>query len=219
MIRLDIQKPILSVYGTLTLRVNADVKRGAFVVMMGESGAGKSTLLRVIAGLEAAQGRIEVDGEVWLEGSKALPPQQRHVGMVFQDFALFEHMSVKQNLLFVNPDNALAEELLDALEIAPLATQRASHLSGGQKQRVALARALMRRPKVLLLDEPLSSLDPRMRRKSAALIRTLHERFAMTTLMVSHDVAEAKRLASDVWFLERGGITRCEPDELERCLQ
>ena len=219
MIRLDIQKPIRSVYGTLTLRVNADVKRGAFVVMMGESGAGKSTLLRVIAGLEAAQGRIEVDGEVWLDGSKALPPQRRHVGMVFQDFALFEHMSVKQNLLFVNPDNALAEELLEALEIAPLATQRASHLSGGQKQRVALARALMRRPKVLLLDEPLSSLDPRMRRKSAALIRTLHERFAMTTLMVSHDENEAAMLADEIWFVEHSSIVRCQPDAIERYIR
>ena len=143
---------------------------------------------------------------MWQDTHKTLPIQQRNVGFVFQDYALFDNMSVKENLLFVNPDTALADELLEMMEIVPIAQRNVTKLSGGQKQRVALARALMRRPKLLLMDEPLSALDPRMRRKLSRQIIALHERFGMTTLMVSHDVTEAKTMATRLWFVESGSV-------------
>ena len=219
MIELEVSKTIHTAQGRQELCVNRRVNRGQFVVMMGQSGAGKSTLLRIIAGLERSKGRIVVDGERWQEDAFLLPPQKRSVGFVFQDYALFEHMSVKRNLTFVNPDEALAESLLQQLEIEGLRDRKASLLSGGQKQRVALARALMRRPKVLLLDEPLSSLDPRMRRKAAELIKELHERFEMTTLMVSHDVLESQMLADTIWFVQNGTVQACSPEKLNECLR
>ena len=206
MLRMHIEKPLHGSSGAMTLSVNQEVDKGDFVVIMGESGAGKSTLLRIIAGLEKAQGEITLDGAVWQDARKTLPIQQRNVGFVFQDYALFDNMSVKENLLFVNPDTPLADELLEMMEIAPIAQRNVTKLSGGQKQRVALARALMRRPKLLLMDEPLSALDPRMRRKLSRQIIALHERFGMTTLMVSHDVTEAKAMATRLWFVESGSV-------------
>ena len=216
MISLDMVKTIHGATGEMTLRVNASAKQGEFVVIMGESGAGKSTLLRIIAGLEAATGRIVVHDEVWLEEDRSLPLQRREVGFVFQDYALFDNMSVKENLLYVNSDETLAQELMGMMEIEGMAKRNVRRLSGGQKQRVALARALMRRPKVLLMDEPLSSLDPRMRHKLAQKIAQLHKRFGMTTLMVSHDVTEAGRLADRIWFIEEGRLEAYGTDILER---
>jgi molybdate transport system ATP-binding protein len=215
MVLLDLEKELYGSEGKMHLRLTQRVNRGDFVVIMGESGAGKSTLLRVIAGLESAQGSIIVDGEVWQEKQKVLPVQQRSVGFVFQDFALFDNMSVKENLLFVNRDKVLAEELLEMMEIEGLSGRNVQMLSGGQKQRVALARALMRRPKLLLMDEPLSALDPRMRRKLREKIRELHERFGMTTLMVSHDITEARVLANRLWFVEKGSVNAYGLDYLD----
>ncbi len=215
MIKMALQKDLHGSEGLMTLSVKQSVNRGDFIVIMGESGAGKSTLLRMLAGLEAAKGFVEVDGEVWQDEKNRLPIQQRSVGFVFQDFALFDNMSVKENLTFVSPDNPLAEELLEIMEIEKLRDRSVLLLSGGQKQRVALARALMRRPKLLLMDEPLSSLDPRMRHKLSEKIKELHERFGMTTLMVSHDVAEAKRLATRLWFVENAEVTEYPLDYLE----
>jgi molybdate transport system ATP-binding protein len=142
--------------------------------------------------------------------------QRRSVGFVFQDFALFDNMSVKENLLFVNSDTTLAEELLEMIEIEKLADRNVQMLSGGQQQRVALARALMRRPKLLLMDEPLSALDPRMRRKLREKIAELHVRFGMTTLMVSHDITEARVLANRLWFVEKGSVQEYGLDYLDR---
>jgi len=206
MIHINIEKTLQGSNGKMTLSVNMSVNQGDFVVIMGESGTGKSTLLRCLAGLETAEGSIIVEEDVWQGHAETLPIQQRNVGFVFQDYALFDNMSVKENLLFVNSDAALAEELLEMMEITGLSERNVHFLSGGQKQRVALARALMRRPKLLLMDEPLSSLDPRMRRKLSQKIKELHKRFGMTTLMVSHDVNEAKNLANRVWFIESGRV-------------
>ncbi len=206
MLKMAFSRKLYGSNGEMTLSVNMDVKRGDFVVIMGESGAGKSTLLRTLAGLEDAKGSITFEDEVWLGKRRRMAVQQRNVGFVFQDYALFENMSVKENLLFVNPDNDFAQTLLEMMEIVPIAHRNVQQLSGGQKQRVALARALMRRPRLLLMDEPLAALDPRMRRKLTGLIKTLHERFGMTTLMVSHDIGEAKRLADRLWFVENGQV-------------
>jgi molybdate transport system ATP-binding protein len=206
MIELSLEKKLFGSRGAMTLKMSATLKRGTFVVIMGESGAGKSTLLRTIAGLESAKGSLVVHGEVWQDETTLLPIQQREVGFLFQDYALFENMSVEENLLFVKENRPFAKELLEMMEIEGLATRNVTTLSGGQKQRVALARALMRRPKLLLLDEPFSSLDPRMRKKLTQKIKAIHTHFGTTTLMVSHDVSEAKALADEVWFVQEGEI-------------
>jgi len=206
MITFTLKKELQGVEGVLPLNVKQHVNCGDFVVIMGESGAGKSTLLRMLAGLEEGEGEIKVGDDYWQQGKKQLPVQQREVGFVFQDYALFDNMSVKENLLFVNPDIPRADALLEMMEIRGLSERSVQRLSGGQKQRVALARALMRDSKLLLMDEPLSSLDPRMRHKLAVQIKALHQRFGLTTLMVSHDVAEAKRLANRLWFVEEGKL-------------
>ena len=206
MMTFDLRKKIQGSQGEILLRANQSLSTGDFVVIMGESGAGKSTLLRILAGLEKAEGFLRVNDVFWLDGNKRLPAQDRNVGFVFQDYALFEHMSVIGNLLFVNHDKKKAQKLLEMMELEGLSNRNVQQLSGGQKQRVALARALMQESKLLLMDEPLSSLDPRMRHKLALLIKTLHHDLGLTTLMVSHDVAQARRLANRLWFIEDGGL-------------
>jgi len=206
MIEIDIQKELLGAAGAMTLQIKMEIEPGSFVALMGESGSGKTTILRILAGLEEAKGRIAVDGESWLKGQDALPPQKRKIGFVFQDYALFENMTVRGNLLFVQNDPVLCEELLALTNLTELSDRYPATLSGGQKQRVALCRALMGRPGLLLLDEPLSALDPAMRSRLQHDILTLHKRFGTTTLMVSHDPAEIYRLADRVVKLRHGRI-------------
>ncbi len=208
MISLKIRKPLIGSGGEMLLDVALEIEKGAFVALAGPSGSGKTTLLRILAGLEEAQGRIEVEGETWLEGKRSLAPRHRGIGFVFQDYALFENMSVEENLLFVRKDRELAEELLEMTGLTELRRRLPGTLSGGQKQRVALCRALMNRPKLLLMDEPLSALDPQMRAKLQDDILALHKAFGTTTLMVSHDPSEIYRLVGRVVVLEHGGIIR-----------
>ena len=202
MIKIEIEKKLYGSQGDMVLSVDLNIQKGEFVALMGESGAGKTTLLRVLAGLESMDGEIAVEGKSW----KNVAPQQREIGFVFQDYALFENMTVEENLLFVNPDKKLASELLTLTELTALKSRNVSGLSGGQKQRVALGRALMKKPKILLMDEPLSALDPTMRSKLQREIKQLHERFGMTTIMVSHDIHEVFKLASRVLLLEEGKV-------------
>ena len=192
------------------LNVKLKIPYGAFVGLMGASGSGKTTLLRILAGLEEAQGSIVVGNEVWLEGKKSLPPQKRSIGFVFQEYALFENMRVIENLLYVQRDERLAKRLLEMTHMQALADAYPAQLSGGQKQRVALARALMRKPKILLLDEPFSALDASMRSKLQEEIKTLHEEFGTTTIMVSHDRRELTRLAQRIYTLEEGKLVDVE---------
>ncbi len=207
MVDIKITKRLHGARGEMELSVNLTLSAGSFTALTGPSGSGKSTLLRILAGLESADGEIKVSQKRWLANNKSLPPQQRDVGLLFQDYALFEHMSVRQNLLFVQKDPALADALLESTGLSELANRRPAYLSGGQKQRVALCRALMRRPKLLLLDEPLSALDPAMRLTLQHEILKLHREFGTTTLMVSHDPAEIYRMAQRVIRLENGKIT------------
>ena len=208
MIELDISKPLEGAAGAMTLRVRTTVEEGSFIAISGESGSGKTTLLRVLAGLERAEGRIVVNQEVWQEGRRFLPPQKRRIGFVFQEYALFENMTVLQNLLFVADDRKLADELLAMTDLSDMADRLPTTLSGGQQQRVALCRAMMNRPKLLLMDEPLSALDPKMRSRLQFDILRLHKHFGTTTLMVSHDPAEIYRLADRVLELHRGHIVQ-----------
>jgi molybdate transport system ATP-binding protein len=177
------------------------------VAIVGPSGAGKSTLLRAIAGLvKPHAGRVTLGEEVWLDRARGidLAPEDRSVGMVFQQYALFPHLSVQRNVEFGG--KARATELLQRLGIAHLAAARPRQLSGGERQRVALARALAHDPKVLLLDEPLSALDPHtrdvVRRELAGHLAGL----ALPTLLVTHDVADAIVLADRIGVIREGRI-------------
>ena len=206
MIHLSIQKKLQGAEENMKLEAAFSVQEGEFIALRGKSGSGKTTLLRILAGLEDAQGEIIVENETWLSKVATLPPQKRCIGFVFQDYALFENMTIEQNLLFVQKDKALAAHLLELTELTALKERYPNALSGGQKQRVSIARALMKRPKILLLDEPLSALDPQMRNKLQNELLTLHKEFGTTTIMVSHDPSEIYKLASRVIELENGKI-------------
>ncbi len=206
MIKIDINKKLHGAKGEMDLNVNLEINEGDFLALAGKSGSGKTTLLRILAGLESSSGVIHIGDEVWQDEKFSLAPQKRKIGFVFQDYALFPNMTVEENLLFVQNDKALAKQLLEVTELSELAKRRPSTLSGGQKQRVSLCRALMNRPKLLLMDEPLSALDPAMRTKLQNEILTLHKEFGTTTIMVSHDPSEIYRLSSRVVVLEQGRV-------------
>lgn len=206
MIKIDINKKLHGASGDMNLSVSLSVKDNEFVALSGKSGSGKTTLLRILAGLEESDGVIEVDGEVWQNSKRSLSPQKRRIGFVFQDYALFPNMSVLENLLYVVKDRNLAERLLEITELRELRNRLPNTLSGGQKQRVSLCRAMMNRPKLLLMDEPLSALDSEMRMKLQREIKLLHEEFGTTTIIVSHDASEIYRLASRVVVLDVGKV-------------
>ena len=206
MIKIDITKKLHGSNGEMDLNVDLTIQSGDFVALSGQSGSGKTTLLRILAGLEEAQGNIEVEEEFWLKPKFCLPPQKRKIGFVFQDYALFPNMSVQENLLYVSKDYALAKQLLEMTNLSELSKRMPNSLSGGQKQRVSLCRALMNRPKILLMDEPLSALDPHMRTKLQNEILTLHKEFGTTTIMVSHDPSEMYRLSNRVIVLNNGKV-------------
>ena len=202
MLHIHINKVLHGSQGEMSLEVNLDINEGEFVVLMGESGAGKTTLLRVLAGLEKSEGSIRVEGKSW----KEMSPQKREIGFVFQDYALFENMSVKENLLFVRKDKALAEKLLTLTELTALSSRNVKSLSGGQKQRVSLCRAMMNKPKLLLMDEPLSALDANMRKRLQSEIAKFHSAFGTTTIMVSHDTEASYALADRIIVLSQGKV-------------
>jgi molybdate transport system ATP-binding protein len=206
MISLNIKKELHGSNGVMNLDINLSLQNGEFVALSGASGSGKTTLLRVLAGLEEAFGEIIVDDEIWLNEKIKKPIQKRDIGFVFQDYALFPNLSVIDNLLYVKKDKDLAKQLLSLTDLYELKNRYPNSLSGGQKQRVSLCRALMKRPKILLMDEPLSALDPHMRLKLQDEILTLHKEFKTTTIMVSHDPSEMYKLASRVLVLKDGKI-------------
>ena len=207
MISLNIKKELHGSNGVMNLDINLSLQNGEFVALSGDSGSGKTTLLRVLAGLEEAFGEIIVDGEIWLNEKIKKPIQKRDIGFVFQDYALFPNLSVIDNLLYVKKDKDLAKQLLSLTDLYELKNRYPNSLSGGQKQRVSLCRALMKKPKILLMDEPLSALDPNMRNKLQNEILTLHKEFKTTTIMISHDPSEIYKLASRVLVLSNGKIT------------
>ena len=206
MIKIDIQKMLHGSNGQMNLQVDLNINEGDFIALAGRSGSGKTTLLRILAGLENAKGEIKVGEETWQDKLTCKAVQKRGIGFVFQDYALFPNMSVIENLLYVAKDRDLAKHLLRLTELEELQNRMPSTLSGGQQQRVSLCRALMKRPKMLLMDEPLSALDPSMRAKLQQEILLLHREFETTTIMVSHDPSEMYRLANRVVVLENGKI-------------
>jgi spermidine/putrescine ABC transporter ATP-binding subunit len=193
--------------------VSLSVEDGEFVTLLGPSGCGKSTLLRMIGGFEEPTA-----GSVHLAGRDVTwePPYRREVNMVFQDYALFPHMTVGQNIAYglkmagMNRATARARaaEALDLVGLPDKIDQRPHQLSGGQRQRIALARAIVRRPKVLLLDEPLSALDARMRDQMRIELKHLHEKVGITFIMVTHDQEEALTMSDRIVVMERGRVAQ-----------
>ncbi len=194
------------------LQVNLSIKEGLFLSVFGQSGAGKTTLLKILAGLESVDsGLIRMGSKTWLDSGKALPPQKRKIGYVFQDYALFPNMTVWQNLKYGLPkgeSTRIIFELMEVLNIENLKKRKPGSLSGGEKQRVAIARSLVRKPNLLLLDEPLSSVDLQNRRAIQEYISHIHQHFQLTTIMVSHDVSDIYRMSDRVIEIENGRIIR-----------
>ena len=187
--------------------------RGQWLALLGPSGAGKTTLLRLLAGLTPADaGSIHAGGACWLDSARGinLPTRQRRIGFVFQDHALFPHMSVRGNVAFARPRGsapARIDELLALVGLAGLAERRPAQLSGGQQQRLALARALATDARLLLLDEPLSALDSALRADMQALLQDVRQRGLVdAAILVTHDGDEAGRLCDRQVRLEHGRI-------------
>ena len=212
MINIDIIKTLHGSNGNMPLDVNITIEKGEFVALTGVSGSGKTTLLRIIAGLEDVDdGSIVVNKSTWVDTYNTklfTSTQKRNIGYLFQDYALFPNMTVLKNLTFVNDDIKLAYKLLELVNLKELKDRKPSSLSGGQKQRIALCRALMNKPRLLLLDEPLSALDVNMRKKLQEDIKCFHDEFDMTTIMVSHDPSEIYKLSSRVILLDYGIIVK-----------
>lgn len=211
MININVSKKLQGAEKEIDFSIDCEFKKGEFWTLFGKSGIGKTTFLRMIAGLEKPDtGIIKIDDEVWFDSYKHinLPPQKRRVGFVFQSYALFENMSVIENIYFAQQtkDEKKAKQILEKMEITKLANRNPSTLSGGQRQRVALARAIALEPKILLLDEPLSALDQATRVKLQDELKNIHDKFHLTTLLVSHDRSEVFKLSNFVIWLKDGRV-------------
>ncbi|MFA9431209.1 ABC transporter ATP-binding protein [Egicoccus sp. AB-alg2] len=201
-------------------RVDLDIRSGEFITLLGASGSGKSTLLNILAGfVPPTAGAVEVDGR----DLTRVPPSKRDLGMVFQHYALFPHMSVFDNVAFPLRRRRVEKaqvrrrvfEALDTVELAHLAERRPSELSGGQQQRVAFARAIVFHPRVLLMDEPLGALDKRLREQLQLEIKRLHRELGITFVFVTHDQQEALAMSDRIALLRDGRVVQVgEPVEL-----
>ncbi len=196
-------------------RVSIDIARGEFFSLLGPSGCGKTTLLRMLAGFEfPTMGEIFIDGQAM----SSVAPNHRPVNMVFQNYAIFPHLNVKKNIGYSLIQDKLSKKEVDArvgdmLELIKLPgyEERASHeLSGGERQRVALARALIRRPKVLLLDEPLGALDKKLREEMQVELRQLQRTVGITFVFVTHDQEEALTMADRVAVMGKGKLVQVD---------
>ena len=214
MIDFELHKKLIASGGEMALDISIHIEKGQLVTIFGPSGAGKTSILRMLSGLmKPDKGMIRVGNETWFDSraKRSMRPQERSVGFLFQDYALFPNMTVRENLEYAmqrDQDMHDIDTLIDMVELRSLQDRRPETLSGGQKQRVALARTLVRNPSILLLDEPLSALDYEMRAKLQQYILDIHDRFNLTTILVSHDISEIIRLSDIVVELDKGKITR-----------
>jgi molybdate transport system ATP-binding protein len=212
-LQLHLQRP------TFALEVNLNLPANGITVLFGPSGSGKTSLLRCVAGLERATGRVTCGGEVWQDSARQLftPTWQRALGYVFQEASLFEHLDVRQNLHYGlrRTGNRSQGDVLGAalqlLGIEHLLERAVGSLSGGERQRVAIARALATQPKLLLLDEPLASLDVARRREVLPWLERLRAELKIPMLYVTHSVDELARLADHLVMLEAGQVRACGP--------
>lgn len=210
MIEFNLKKELVGIEGRFNLDVSFSIEEFSFSIIFGKSGAGKTTILRMIAGLiEPEDGYIKTKDIYWFNKKDKinLPVQKRKIGYVFQEYALFPNMNVKNNLNYAlenKKDKNYVDEILELFNLKNLAHIYPDKLSGGQKQKVALARAIVRKPDLLLLDEPLSALDLENRNKLQDELKIIHEKFKITTIMITHDLSEVFRLANKVFLLENG---------------
>ncbi|MBX2858405.1 MAG: sn-glycerol-3-phosphate ABC transporter ATP-binding protein UgpC [Cellvibrionaceae bacterium] len=193
--------------------VDIQVEQGEFAVIVGPSGCGKSTLLRMIAGLEdITSGELKIGGKV----VNHVSPDKRGIAMVFQSYALYPHMTVAENIGFalslqkVNKADIAArvKEAAEMLELSPLLKRKPAELSGGQRQRVAIGRAIVKRPQLILFDEPLSNLDAKLRVQMRAELMRLHREFGSTVIYVTHDQVEAMTMAQKIIVLNQGVVAQ-----------
>jgi putative spermidine/putrescine transport system ATP-binding protein len=200
--------------------LNLDIARGEFLTMLGPSGSGKTTTLMMLAGFEPA-----THGEIFLKGSPInnVPPHKRGIGMVFQNYALFPHMTVAENLAFPlqvrnlsKPEiDARVKKILDMVQLPNMALRRPGQLSGGQQQRVAVARALVFEPDLVLMDEPLGALDKQLREQMQYEIKHIHDRLGVTVVYVTHDQSEALTMSNRIAVFNDGVVQQLStPDEL-----
>ena len=210
MINFSLQKILHTAEGEMQLNVNANIESGKFVSLYGASGVGKTAILRMLAGfMKPDNGFIRVNNAIWFDASRKinLDPQHRKIGFVFQDYALFPNMNVRENITFAlskNEPKDIVDELLEVTRLSNLAARKIQALSGGQQQRVALARAIAKKPSILLLDEPLSAIDNAMRLQLQDTLLEIHKRYALTTVLVSHNANEIIKLSEKVIHLEQG---------------
>ena len=200
--------------------INLDIRPGEFITLLGPSGCGQTTTLRMIAGFEdATSGQVMLDGENMV----VVPPNRRPMSMVFQSYALFPHLSVRENVAYgLRLRKKSAEEIKEEVDIAlaamnltAMADRAPSQLSGGQQQRVALARAMVVRPKVLLFDEPLSNLDAKLRVKMRVEIRRMQKRLGISSVYVTHDQSEAMAMSDRIVVMNSGRIEQVDtPEEI-----
>ena len=193
--------------------INFEIEKGKFYTLLGPSGCGKTTIVRIIAGFTDVS-----NGKVTLNGADVtnLPPNKRKVNTVFQDYALFPHMNVFENIAFglrlkKTPENIIKEKVADALKMVQLSgyeNREISQMSGGQQQRVAIARALVNEPEVLLLDEPLSALDLKLRTDMQYELRELQQRLGITFIFVTHDQEEALAMSDEIFVMSKGEIVQ-----------
>jgi iron(III) transport system ATP-binding protein len=194
---------------------NLNLEKGEIFALLGDSGSGKSSALRFIAGLDNAdKGRVELDGrQLSIGGKHQITPELREVGMVFQDYALFPHMNVEKNITFgisnqpKSEQQARVKELLSLIGLEGIEKKYPHQLSGGEQQRVALARALAPSPKLLLLDEPFSSLDKNHRNQLVSQVRSILKKAQVTSILVTHDEDEANALADKVGIIQNKKLT------------
>ncbi len=213
-------KNVSKKYGDLAVLkdISLNIQDGSFVTLLGPSGCGKSTLLKCIAGLMPIE-----SGHIYF-GSKDvthMPPQKRNIGMVFQHYALFHNLTVFDNIAFglevkKEEKKRMNEQVFEMIEWVGLSGKEKAYphqLSGGQKQRVALARALVLKPDILLLDEPLSALDAKIRKQLRLLIRDIQKRLKITTIFVTHDQEEALIVSDEIFVMDAGKITQSGSSE------
>lgn len=211
MIKINIKHPIKTNNGTIYIEFDKEFNNNQIISIFGESGAGKSTILKIIAGLIKPENAfIQVDDEVWFDSEKNinLSPQKRNIGFLFQDYALFPNMSVYENLKYALNDKNQIQYFLDLMNLTKLSNAYPKELSGGQAQRVALARALIRKPKLLLLDEPLSAIDFKMRSSLQDELLKLFDKFKLSIFLISHDIAEIYKMSNVILHLDKGKIIK-----------
>lgn len=214
MIKLTLRKSLVGSEGGIDLQFELATDERSLVAIMGPSGAGKTSVLKMIAGLmQPEAGEIMIGEACWYSSRQKISrtPQQRSIGFVFQDYALFPNMSVRENLEYAlenKQQRPMITEVLQLMDMEKLQHQRPKSLSGGQQQRIALARAIVRRPRLLLLDEPFAALDRDMRAKLQQDLLRLHRHYGTTTLLISHDASEVARMADEVIYLSQGKVIR-----------